>query len=128
MFADDLLVMCRARDEDAMAVKRSLDLFFSWSGQEANLNKYSILFFKNTGKVNRNTIKELFGFKDMAKDSVYLGNTLLLSQNKNRDFKALKEMIDHRLEGWNRSILSKAGKETLIVGHSIYSNIHNVYI
>lgn len=105
MFADDLLVKCKAKKDDALAVKRSLDPYFRWSGQEANLNKSSILFSKNTRKEDCSVIKDLFEFKDMAKNSVYLGNSLLLSWIRNMDFKAFKDRISQRLEGWNRNLL-----------------------
>lgn len=70
--------------------------YINWIGQEANLNKFSILFSKNTDNM---AIKGLFGYKDMAKGSVYLGNTLLLSRNKSLDFKTLRDRVSLRLEG-----------------------------
>lgn len=97
-----------------MAVKRSLEQFFGWSGQEANFDKSSILFSKNTSNHDRRAIKRVLEFKDMYKDSVYLGNTLLLSRNKVKDFKVLKDRIGQRIEGWDWQLLSKAEKSTLI--------------
>lgn len=66
-------------------------------------------------------IKVVFGFKEMAKDSVYFGNTLLLSRNKMKDFKIMKDRIGQRIEGWNQNLLSKDGKATFIF--SIIQNI-----
>lgn len=110
MFADDLLVMCRANKDEVLAVKRTLDLFFGWSGQEANVNKSSILFSKNTPKEDRMVIRSIIGFKDMPKDSIYLGNSLLHSWNRTKDFMALKDRISHRLEGWSRIFCPNLGK------------------
>lgn len=50
----------------------------------------------------------------MPKDSIYLRNSLILSRNRNKNFKALKDRIIQRIEGWNPSLLSKAGKATLV--------------
>lgn len=114
MFADDLLMMFKANKEEVLAFKRTLDMFFGWFGQEANVNKSSILFSKNTTKENRVAIRSIIGFKDMPKVSVYLGNSLLYSRNMIKNFMALKDRISHKLDGWNRNLLSKAGKATLV--------------
>lgn len=106
--------MCRANKEEAEAVKRSLDVFFGWSGHEANTNKSSILFTKNTTVVDRMAVKSILEFKEMPNNSIYLGNFLLLSRNINKDFKALKDRISQRIEGWNMNLLSKAGKATIV--------------
>lgn len=50
----------------------------------------------------------------MAKGSIYLGNSLVLSRNKSKEFKVLKDKITTRLNEWSRNLLSKAGKVTMI--------------
>lgn len=62
----------------------------------------------------RKEVKEVLGFQEIRKDWIYLGNSLVMSRNKTREFKNLKDRIVSRLSGWNRNILSKAGKATLI--------------
>lgn len=118
LYADDLL---NAKENEARAIRRCFEQYFSWSGQEANIEKSCILFSKNTSKLDRMAIKVVFGFKEMAKDSVYFGNTLLLSRNKMKDFKIMKDRIGQRIEGWNQNLLSKDGKATFIF--SIIQNI-----
>lgn len=59
----------------------------------------NILFSKHTDVTEGITIKNILGFKDMAKDLIYIGNKLILSKNKSKDFKGLKERINGRLEG-----------------------------
>lgn len=54
-------------------------------------------------------IKSIFGVKE-----IYLGSSLLMNRNKSKDFKVLKDRVNLRLEGWNRNLLSKAGKDSLI--------------
>lgn len=80
MFANDLLVMSRAEKEYALAVKRSLDLFFRWSNQEANLNKSHILFSKNTGKEDRMAVKVYLGSKIWLKDRFILETLFWLAE------------------------------------------------
>lgn len=62
----------------------------------------------------RNEVKEVFGFQEIHKDSIYHGNSLFMSRNKTKEFKSLKDRINNRLLGWNQSFLSKVGKATLI--------------
>lgn len=50
----------------------------------------------------------------MPKNSIYLGNSLLLCRNKTKDFKDLKDRISQRIDGWNQNLLFKAGRATLI--------------
>lgn len=72
------------------------------------------MFSNNTHRVEKKAVRNTFGFKEMATNSIYLGDSPLLSRNKNKDFSRLKDNITQRIEGWNRNLLSKAGKTTII--------------
>lgn len=84
MYADDLLIMCRANKEEAMAVNNCFEKYCEWSSQEINGRKSSILFSRFTDKRDIHAIKKIFGFKEMASDSIYLGNHLFSSRNKTK--------------------------------------------
>lgn len=59
------------------------------------MRKNQVSFFsKNASKVDHLDIKVLFGFKEMPKDSIYLGNILLVSRNETKDFNILKDRIN----------------------------------
>lgn len=53
MYANDLLVICRANEQKASMVKNCLEKYIAWFGQEANAKKSSILFTKNTRKMDK---------------------------------------------------------------------------
>lgn len=93
--------MCRAKENEARTVRRSFEQYIRWSGQKVNIEKSSILFSKNMSKHDRMAIKSVFNFKEMSNNSLYLGNSLLVSKNKMKGFKILKDRIDQRIEGWN---------------------------
>lgn len=115
MYADDLLIMCRANRYEVAVVKRCFDNYCSWSRQEANLQKSNILFPKNCNRTKKKKeILEATVFKEMGNNAVYLGNYLVFSRNRLKEFKFLKERVHQRLEGWNQQLLSKAKKATLI--------------
>lgn len=59
-------------------------------------------------------IKDISGFKEMGVSSIYLGNSLIMSRNRIREFSGLTERVQKRLQGWSRHTFSKAGKATLI--------------
>lgn len=56
----------------------------------------------------------VMGYKEMGANSIYLGNALIMGRNKSKYFGRLKERVAKRLEGWNKNLLSKAGKAVLI--------------
>ncbi|KAH7524580.1 hypothetical protein FEM48_Zijuj06G0134600 [Ziziphus jujuba var. spinosa] len=114
MYADDLLIMCRADNTEASVVKECLNSYCTWSGQMENSEKSNILFSNSTSKKDREMIKQTLGFKDIGPKAIYLGNTFVFERNKTKDFFKMKERIKDRLEGWNKNLLSKSGKTVLI--------------
>lgn len=89
IYADDILVMCRASREEALVVKHYFEKYCDWSGHEINGEKSSILFSRFTNKKNLLAIKEILRFKEMASD--YLSRQLhAFNRNKAKEFKCLK--------------------------------------
>lgn len=91
MYANDLLIMCRTDLKEAEVIKDCLDKFCSWSGQAINAYKSNILFSKYASRLDRRTIRDILGFKDMGNRAIYLGNSLVLGRNKTKEFFNLKE-------------------------------------
>ncbi|KAH7538465.1 hypothetical protein FEM48_Zijuj03G0202200 [Ziziphus jujuba var. spinosa] len=50
----------------------------------------------------------------MGSNLVYLGSSLIIGWNKSKEFFKLKDWVRGTLEGWNKQLLSKAGKVTLL--------------
>lgn len=48
MFADDLLVFCRASPSEGQMVMDAITYYSQWSGQNVNLGKSCLFFSKNT--------------------------------------------------------------------------------
>lgn len=44
MYANDILIMCRAKNDEAMTVKLCFEKYCGWSGQDINKGKSNILF------------------------------------------------------------------------------------
>lgn len=64
MFADDLLLFGEASEKHILNVMNTLRNFCEISGQEASMEKSSILFSVNVARVVRNKIVQIFGFKE----------------------------------------------------------------
>lgn len=56
----------------------------------------------------------MLGFKEIDPKAIYLGNFFVFGNKKTKEFFYLKEKIKGRLKGWNKDMLSKVGKATLI--------------
>lgn len=114
MYADDLLVMSRANEEEARAIKTGLWKYCSWAGQEINTDKSGNLFSKNCPIQIKRKIKDQIGLKEMGQQVIYLGNSLVFGRNMTKEFHHLKDKIKNRLQGWTANLISKARKATLI--------------
>lgn len=77
---DDILVMGRANAKEATVIKNCFDRNCSWY-EEAIKEKSSTLFFKSMSRAVKAEIKKILEFKEMAKDSLYLGYNFVLSRN-----------------------------------------------
>lgn len=113
-YADDLLVMCRANEMDAKTVRKCMDKYCRWLGQEVNEEKSSIFFSKNTTGDMKRKIKQELGLKNMGTQGLYLSNSLMLGKNKQKEFGRIKEKVLNKVQGWNDHLFSKARKATLI--------------
>ncbi|KAF3433898.1 hypothetical protein FNV43_RR25001 [Rhamnella rubrinervis] len=50
----------------------------------------------------------------MKRETMYLGNKLIMGRSKIGDYNRIKDKLQLRLDGWQSKLLSKAGKITLI--------------
>lgn len=63
LYADDLLIACRADKVNAKAVMDNFGLYCLWSGQAANMEKSHSYFSKNTRPEVKRMMREILGFK-----------------------------------------------------------------
>lgn len=114
MYADDLLVMSRAKLKDVEVFQKCFETYCGWLRKTANLEKSNILFSKFTGRKAKKEIMDSTRLKKMGPSAIYLGKVLFSGRNQTKEFNSVKERIQMRLEGWNNHLLSKAGNAVLI--------------
>lgn len=64
-------------------------------------------------------------FSQVASFGSYLGLPLCIGRNKRQIFSFIEDKLRHRLGGWRKKILSRAGKEVLI--KSVCSGITHLF-
>ncbi|KAL6878487.1 hypothetical protein ACP4OV_012657 [Aristida adscensionis] len=114
LFADDSLLLIRARREDAVKLQGILDLYESVSVQVINKDKSAVMFSKNTQQRDRVAVRQIMAINREIDNERYLGLRVHVGQPVVKTFAYLKDIIWKRIQGWTEKLLSKAGKEILI--------------
>jgi len=114
MFADDVVLFCKADLAQAQLLKECLHRFCEASGQKISTQKSKVYFSPNT---NEAVIAEVCGLlaithtKDLGR---YLGVPVLHGRVTSSTFQDVVTRVDQRLTGWKTKCLSLAGRATLI--------------
>jgi len=113
-FADDSLILMKAREADALFLKQMLRTYELASGQVINKDKSSVLFSPNTSNYTRQQMRAILSINQEAKSEKYLGLPVTVGRSRKKTFEYIKQRIWVRIQGWQEKLLSKAGKEILV--------------
>ncbi|WVZ72794.1 hypothetical protein U9M48_021201, partial [Paspalum notatum var. saurae] len=113
-FADDSLILMKARSDYAQELKQILYKYELASGQEINKYKSFILFSPNTDNRIKIQMRSILSIDEEVKNERYLGLPITVGKSKKRSFEYIKNKIWARIQGWQEKLLSKAGKEILV--------------
>lgn len=130
MYADDLVIYCKANTVEDLEVKRCLELYYSWTGQCIKWEKLEIHYSSNLGRQSRTEICRVLHMKECSHVGRYLGSPFCSFRSKNKDFNYIVEHLVAKLSGWKAKHLSLAGCTTLIkaVTSAIPSCIMQVFL
>lgn len=86
LYADDLMISCKANEINARSIESCLTRYCKWTRQEINFDKSQIWFSQGTNIKVKRSIQERLGLKLLNKNTLYLGNNLVFSRNKSKEF------------------------------------------
>ena len=113
-FADDSLMLMRAKKEDAHVLKHILEIYERALGQVINKDKSSIMFSPNTTDCIKGEMRKELSIVQEARSEKYLGLPISVGKSRKKAFEYIKQRIWAKIQGWQEKLLSKAGKEILI--------------
>lgn len=114
LFADDCYFFFKAERVEANVMKRILNRYENISGQMVNYSKSAVTFSANTSKEKRKEVCEQLGVGETQTPGKYLGMPMAVGRRKRATFSFLVEKVEQKLQGWDKQVLSKAGKVTLL--------------
>ncbi|KAL3839320.1 hypothetical protein ACJIZ3_023911 [Penstemon smallii] len=114
LYADDLVIYCRANHEDVETIFTTLDKFSSWSGQIINHEKSFTHFSRNVDVTFKNDLTARFNLKECDHKSKHLGLPFCKPKSKSKAFNEIISKLQLKLNGWKCKNLSQAGRTILV--------------
>lgn len=112
-FADDLFIFAKAEIQSAETILQVLDQFAGVSGLQSNHSK-SAIFFAGSSTASHSQITGLLGITAGELPVKYLGIPLLSKRLTFQDCMPLLEAITQKIQCWQNTSLSYAGRAELI--------------
>ncbi|KAL4347498.1 hypothetical protein GQ457_17G013380 [Hibiscus cannabinus] len=113
-YADDSIVFVWNFVHKVSRLKEVLNIFTTSSGQRINFDKSTIFFSPNTSTAHRRKISSVLGISEVFDPDIYLGVPLKIGKNKTDTFGFVNEMVDKRIDGWTKRLLSFGGREIFL--------------
>ncbi|XP_050248620.1 uncharacterized protein LOC126695864 [Quercus robur] len=95
-YADDVLLVCKAKHSEINEIMNILGKYCDWSGQQINFEKSGVFASKGVHSQFLNQLKNQRGLKKLSQGTKYLGVPLFLSSSKKKDFTYLKESLESK--------------------------------
>lgn len=99
MYADDLVIYCKATASEASEVVQCLTSYCDWTGQRINWDISVIHFSNNVLASDRRDLCRILTMPECTHSSLYLGTS----------FKGIMEKLETQLSGWKQKTLSLTG-------------------
>ena len=113
MFADDLILFCKAHPPSLQKLMEAFHVFPLCSGLKANMDKSSIVFGGNCSQIQQECL-DITGFSEGKLPFRYLGLPITASKLSKRECSLLVEKITGKMRTWVSRHISYAGRVVLI--------------
>ncbi|XP_057790938.1 uncharacterized protein LOC131008050 [Salvia miltiorrhiza] len=114
LYADDILVFCKATAANALTIKKILDYYGDISGQICSMEKSHVFFAKGVSVRDRRSIVETLQFSTKSLPFVYLGVPICCGRIRESHLRAIHDRIINKFARWKGLHLSIAGRLCLI--------------
>jgi hypothetical protein len=114
LYADDSILFCRAKPEEASTIMNILKIYQEASGQRVNMDKSEMVFSPNISQDNKNQFQAELPIKISDNINKYLGMPTHFGRSKAMDFNFIMDKIRNKLKGWKEKSLSFEGRGVLI--------------
>ncbi|XP_057779879.1 uncharacterized protein LOC130998477 [Salvia miltiorrhiza] len=114
LYADDILIFCKASVRNAKKIKEILNLYGELSGQICNPVKSHVFFSSRVATPLRNNIQRELGFAIGSLPVTYLGVPLFTGRIRASYFMAIYDKIVNKFARWKGLQLSMAGRLCLV--------------
>ena len=113
LFADDVLIFCKAQIPTLQAIKAALDAFHATTGLQANQTKTKIVLGGCSAQLTTQCIQAT-GFQEESLPIKYLGVPITPSRLTKLECRILIDKITTRLTTWATKSISFAGRAQLL--------------
>lgn len=114
VFADDILLFCRADISHWNRMTHILKSYERASASKLNTTKTAIFFSHNTSRREQTVILEIAAILATQRYDTYLGLSALVGKSRTKDFKLIVDQVERRLQDSKLKFLSQAGNEILL--------------
>ncbi|KAF7811454.1 reverse transcriptase [Senna tora] len=114
MYVDDTVLFFKLTPHNIAAVKRVLQKYSAFSGQQMNLSKSFLIFSPNTCFRTKKEVADDLDLRFHSKLGKYLGTWVDNHQSKQEVFNDVLNKLTSKLQLWKSKCLSQAGRLTLI--------------
>lgn len=114
MFADDILLFCKASDNACRNLKTTLDEFYNLPCGLVNFHKSSVIFSKHVQTSKETILAKQFNILPKSSLGQYLGIFFSSFHPTKTYLNSVLSKIEQRINLWEFEFLSKAGRITLI--------------
>ena len=114
MFADDLLLFCKAKKSQVQNVVHTLELFCKASGMKINIEKSKAICSRNISNRRKEMLSGVSHIPFTSDLGKYLGVNLNHPRAARSIFSDSLEKIKNRLASWKGRLLNRAGRLCLI--------------
>lgn len=100
MYADDLVIYCKATESEAGEVVQCLTSYCEWTGQRINWDKSVVHFSNNVPALDHRALYKILAISECTHTSLYLGTSLCKLGSKKEAFNGIMEKLETQLSRW----------------------------